>query len=141
MFAPSFFTGHLIARFGAGKVVGVGLIALAAAGGMAMAGVELWNFFGALVLLGIGWNFGFIGATSLLAANTRPEERGVVQGMNDLIVFGFVTIASLASGGLINSGPDLVTGWSSVNMAMVPFLTLAGGALIWFVLRPREVGQ
>jgi len=141
MFAPSFFTGHLIARFGAGKVVGVGLIALAAAGGMAMAGVELWNFFGALVLLGIGWNFGFIGATSLLAANTRPEEKGVVQGMNDLIVFGFVTIASLASGGLINSGPDVVTGWSSVNMAMVPFLTLAGGALIWFVLRPREVGQ
>ena len=117
------------------------MIALAAAGGMAMAGVELWNFFGALVLLGIGWNFGFIGATSLLAANTRPEEKGVVQGMNDLIVFGFVTIASLASGGLINSGPDVVTGWSSVNMAMVPFLILAGGALIWFVLRPREVGQ
>jgi MFS family permease len=141
MFAPSFFTGHLIARFGAGKVVGVGLIALAAAGGMAMAGVELWNFFGALVLLGIGWNFGFIGATSLLAENTRPEEKGVVQGMNDLIVFGCVTIASLASGGLINSGPDVVTGWSSVNMAMVPFLTLAGGALIWFVLRPRQVGQ
>jgi MFS family permease len=141
MFAPSFFTGHLITRFGTEKIVAAGLVILAAGGGVAMMGVELWNFFGALVLLGIGWNFGFIGATTMLAANTRPEEKGVVQGMNDLLVFGCVTVASLASGGLIHSGPDVVAGWTFVNMAMVPFLTLAGGALIWLVLRPGETDQ
>ncbi len=138
MFGPSFITGHLITRFGTEKIVALGLVILAVGGGVAMMGVELWNFFGALILLGIGWNFGFIGATTMLAANTRPEEKGVVQGMNDLLVFGCVTVASLASGGLIHSGPDVVAGWTFVNMAMVPFLTLAGGALIWLVLRPRE---
>ncbi len=137
MFAPSFVTGHLIARFGVERIVGAGLAILALAGGIAIMGVEIWNFFAALVLLGIGWNFGFIGATTMLAAQTRPEEKGLVQGTNDLIVFGCVTAASLASGGLINSGPDTVTGWTAVNLAMVPLLTLAGGALIWLVLRPK----
>jgi MFS family permease len=139
MFAPSFFTGHLIARYGATRIVWTGLAILAAAGVVALQGVALENFYIALILLGIGWNFGFIGATSMLAGAHAPEERGAVQGMNDAIVFGCVTVASLASGGLMNcSGGDAVAGWSAVNLAMAPFLALAGGALIWLALRPQE---
>lgn len=138
MFAPSFFTGHLILYFGARRVVAAGLVILAMAGVVALQGVDLGNFFVALILLGLGWNFGFIGATAMLSSSYSPEEQGRVQGMNDMVVFGCVTFASLASGGLMNcSGGDVVSGWSAVNMAMVPFLTLAGGALIWLWLRPR----
>jgi MFS family permease len=138
MFAPSFVTGHLIARFGVMRIMGTGLFLLALAGGVALTGVELYQFFGALVLLGIGWNFGFIGATALLTQSHAPEERGRVQGMNDFFVFGCVTVASLASGFLMSSGADVVSGWNAVNIAMVPFLALAGGALIWLALRPRD---
>ncbi|AVO37074.1 MFS transporter [Pukyongiella litopenaei] len=139
MFAPSFFTGHLIARFGVERIVAAGLLILACAGAVAMAGVELSNFFVALVLLGLGWNFGFIGATTMLAGAHEPHERGRMQGLNDLIVFGGVTVASLASGGLMNcSGGSPTEGWTAVNMAMAPALMLAGGALIWLVLRPED---
>ncbi|MBO9405878.1 MFS transporter [Shimia sp. R9_1] len=139
MFAPSFFTGHLIARFGVEKILALGLLILAGAGAVALQGVELENFFIALILLGLGWNFGFIGATTMLAGAHEPSERGRMQGMNDFIVFGGVTVASLASGGLMNcSGGSAVAGWTSVNLAMAPFLMLAGGALIWLVLRPQE---
>ncbi|MGZ9810681.1 MFS transporter [Pseudoroseicyclus sp. H15] len=139
MYVPSFFTGALIARFGTTRIMGIGLAILAAAGVTGLAGVELANFYGALVLLGIGWNFGFIGATTMLAAHHTPEERGRVQGLNDAIVFGCVTLGSLASGGLMNcSGGDVVQGWNAVNLAMIPLLALAGGALIWLVMRPKE---
>jgi MFS family permease len=138
MFVPSFFTGHLIARFGTRPIIAVGLIILALSGVVALAGVELSNFFVALILLGIGWNFGFIGATTMLTNNHEPHERGRVQGMNDMIVFGCVTIASLTSGLLMNcSGSDAQAGWTAVNIAMVPFLTLAGAALIWLMMRPK----
>ena len=138
MFAPSFFTGHLIARFGVEKIIAAGLVILLGAGIVALSGVTLGNFFGALILLGLGWNFGFIGATSMLAASHAPHERGVVQGMNDMIVFGMVTIASLSSGSLMNcSGGTAVEGWTAVNLAMVPFLVLSGGALIWLATRPK----
>lgn len=138
MFAPSFFTGHLIARFGAERIVATGLVILALAGGVAIQGVDLANFFVALVLLGIGWNFGFIGATTMLSRAHAPEERGRVQGMNDLLVFGGVTVASLASGGLMNcAGGTAVEGWNAVNIAMVPFLGLAGGSLIWLMMRQK----
>lgn len=139
MYVPSFFTGHLIARFGVTKVVAAGLTILAAAGVVALQGVELENFFIALILLGVGWNFGFIGATTMLAGAHEAHERGRMQGMNDLIVFGGVTFASLSSGGLMNcSGGNAMQGWASVNLAMAPFLVLAGGALIWLALRPKE---
>ena len=138
MFAPSFFTGHLIARFGVERITGLGLMILAGAGVVALSGVSLGQFFGALVLLGIGWNFGFIGATTMLTTAHGAEERGRVQGLNDLIVFGSVTFASLASGGLMNcAGGDAAQGWAAVNLAMVPFLVLAGGSLIWLALRPK----
>ncbi|MAB07481.1 MAG: MFS transporter [Rhodobacteraceae bacterium] len=138
MYIPSFFTGHMIARFGVEKVVALGLVILAGAGGVALSGVDLEQFFLALVLLGIGWNFGFIGATTMLAGAHEPHERGRMQGLNDLLVFGGVTMASLASGGLMNcSGGTAQEGWTAVNMAMAPFLMLAGGALIWLLLRPE----
>lgn len=130
MFIPSFFTGHLIVRFGAIKIISVGLLTLTLAGVIALAGVELGNFYVALVLLGIGWNFGFIGATSLLSTAHEPHERGRAQGLNDMIVFGCVTFASLASGSLMNcSGGTPVQGWETVNLAMIPFLVLAALAL------------
>ena len=139
MFAPAFFTGHLIARFGAERVVAAGLMLLAAAGVVGLAGAELVNFFGTMVLLGLGWNLGFIGATTMLTAAHRPEERGRVQGLNDALVFACVTLASAASGGLMNcAGGTAEQGWRAVNLAMVPFLMLAGAALLWLVLRPRE---
>lgn len=139
MFLPSFFTGHLIARFGVEKVIATGLLILAGAGAVALQGVSLENFFIALILLGVGWNFGFIGATSMLAGAHEAHERGRMQGMNDLLVFGGVTLASLASGGLMNcAGDGGQAGWISVNLAMVPFLALAGGALIWLMLRPDD---
>ncbi|RAP43159.1 MFS transporter [Rhodovulum viride] len=139
MYVPSFFTGHLIARFGARPIVALGLAILAAAGAVALTGVEIESFLVTLILLGIGWNFGFIGATAMLAQSHGPEERGAVQGMNDILVFGGVTLASLASGGLMNcSASSAQEGWMAVNMAMVPFLALAGGALIWLTLRPKD---
>lgn len=137
MFVPSFFTGHLIVRFGAEKIVATGLVFLAAAGTVAISGIELGNFFGTLILLGIGWNFGFIGATTMLASAHTPQEQGRIQGLNDMIVFGFVTLGSVASGGLMNcSGGSPVEGWISVNLAMVPLLALAGGSLFWLTMRP-----
>jgi MFS family permease len=139
MFIPSFFTGHLIARFGVEKIMGLGIAILGSAGIVALSGAALPNFFIALILLGIGWNFGFIGATAMLASAHTVHERGRMQGLNDLLVFGGVTIASLASGGLMNcSGGSAVEGWVAVNYAMAPFLVLAAGALIWLVTRPEE---
>lgn len=138
MFLPSFFTGHLIARFGARTIVATGLAILGAAGLVALQGVALGHFFGALILLGLGWNFGFIGATSMLTELYSPEERGRVQGLNDAIVFGSVSFASLMSGSLLNCSRETTeAGWAAVNMAMVPFLVLAGAALIWLSLRAQ----
>ena len=138
MFAPSFFTGHLINRFGVERIISLGLVILAGAGVVGLAGVELENFFIALILLGVGWNFGFIGATTMLAGAHEPEEQGRVQGLNDMIVFGCVTLGSLTSGALMNcSGGSPVEGWTAVNLAMIPFLVLAGASLIWLTMRPR----
>jgi MFS family permease len=140
MFLPSFFTGHLITRFGVERIMGLGLIILAAAGLVALSGMQITNFFLSLILLGLGWNFGFIGATTLLTGAHAPNERGRVQGMNDTIVFGCVTIASIASGGLMNcTGGSVVQGWAAVNYAMAPFLLLAGTALLWLVMIKKRV--
>ncbi len=111
---------------------------LATAGVVALSGVALENFFIALALLGVGWNFGFIGATAMLAEEHTKQEQGRVQGMNDFVVFGGVTLASLSSGGLMNcSGGTPQEGWMAVNFAMAPFLFLAGAALIWLMFQPK----
>ena len=132
MFLPSFFTGHLINRFGVTKIISIGLVLLTVAGLVNLSGVSLGNFFIGLILIGVGWNFGFIGATTMLASSHSPSERGKVQGLNDLFVYGFVTIASIASGTLMNcSGATPADGWSSVNLAMIPFLIIASISLFW----------
>ncbi len=92
--------------------------------------------------MGLGWNFGYIGATAMLTRAYRPEERETVQGLNDAVVFAGVFLASLSSGGLMNCmGGSAQAGWNAVNLAMLPFLVLAGGALLWLMLRPREVAR
>ncbi|MFV0294170.1 MAG: MFS transporter [Paracoccus sp. (in: a-proteobacteria)] len=138
MFIPSFFTGHLIARFGTTVIVGLGLVIMMLAGVAALSGIEVQQFYMTLILLGIGWNFSFIGATAMITNAHSKAESGRVQGINDLVVFSGVFLASLSSGGLMNcSGTaDPQSGWNTVNMAMVPFLIMAGGALIWLRLRP-----
>jgi MFS family permease len=134
MFLPSFFTGHLIARYGEELIVGIGLFLLAFAGVVALSGAQLENFFLALIFIGLGWNFGFIGATTMLTNSHSEAERGRVQGMNDLFVFGGVTLASFSSGGLMNcTGGDHLAGWTSVNLAIFPMLLIAGVTLIWLM--------
>lgn len=124
MFAPSFVTGSLIARFGHGAIIGLGLMLLAACGVIATAGVELAHFYWALIALGVGWNFGFIGATSLLATTHTSAERAKVQGLNDFLVFGLVAAASFSSGALLSG-----FGWPAVQYAMIPALTIAAVSL------------
>ena len=132
MFLPSFITGQLITRFGTQKIIATGLMLLVLSCVTALSGAEIPNFFMALMLLGLGWNFSFIGATTMLAESYKPQERGRVQGINDLLVFGSVTFASFASGGLMNcSGGSVIYGWISVNLAMIPLITIAAIALLW----------
>ena len=138
MFAPSFFTGSLIARFGAEKIVATGLGLLALCAVVAVSGVTEHHFFVALVLLGLGWNFGFIGATDMLTSSHTSEERSTIQGFNDFCVFGMVTVASLSSGALLNGFSDVVAGWQAVNFAVAPFLVLALGALIWLMIKRKR---
>lgn len=139
MYLPSFFTGHLIARFGSPRIMLLGMVILAGAAMVALSGVELEKFYLALILLGVGWNFGYIGATAMLTRHHKPEEAARIQGMNDAVVFGGVFLASLSSGGLMNClGGNVQTGWNAVNMAMIPLLVLSAGAIIWLMMRPKE---
>lgn len=115
MFGPSFFTGVLITRFGAEKVVAAGLVILMACAIVAHMGVELWNFWLALILLGAGWNFGFIGATSIVSSSYRPHEADKVQGFHDIILFGTVAVSSFSSGQVFTAW-----GWSVMNLVIWP---------------------
>ena len=131
MSIPSFFTGHLILRFGVKPVIGLGLTLLCLAAISGLGRTELFNFYITLTLLGVGWNFSFIGATTLLANNHSANERGKTQGVNDMIVFGFVALASLSSGALLNcSGGDIKQGWQLVNLAMFPLLIISVSTLV-----------
>ena len=102
MYAPSFIAGPLILRFGLRTMMGAGLALIALAAVIAYAGIGLWNFWIALVLLGVGWNFGFIGATNLVTECYGAQERNKVQAFNDFLIFGFMAIASLSSGALLS---------------------------------------
>jgi predicted MFS family arabinose efflux permease len=133
MFAPSFFTGGLIKRFGVLNilVVGAGLMFLCI--GIALSGVTLMHFWWALVLLGLGWNFLFIGGTTLLTETCRPEEKAKVQGSNDFIVFGVQGLTSLSSGVLITSN-----GWASLNIYALPIVAMTALASMLLWLRRRS---
>jgi MFS family permease len=128
MFGPSFFTGNLIARFGKERIVAIGLGLLASCSIVALMGIELAHFWIALILLGLGWNFGFIGATAMLTDTYRPEERNMVQATNDFMVFGFVAFASFSSGQLLD-----IFGWSTVNWLVFPFVMLCLVLLGWLL--------
>ena len=127
MYAPSFFTGHLITRYGAPNVVlaGLALIALAAVTGLS--GITLNHFWVALVLLGLGWNFGWVGASAMVVASHAPEEGPRVQSINDFFVFGSMVIGSFLSGSLLTA-----FGWSTVSGLILPPVLLAAAAVLWF---------
>ena len=136
MFAPSFVTGRLIARAGAEAITAIGLLLLGACGVTALLGITLGNFYLALILLGLGWNFGFIGATTMLTNAQRPEERARTQAANEFIMFGVVAVASLSSGILFTW-----VGWESINwtifgMIALPLVLIA---LTRMRLRPLRV--
>lgn len=125
MFLPSFWTGGLIGRFGAARVVAVGLVLLAVAAGVGLTGVTVWNFWIGLIFLGVGWNFGFVGASSMVVETHRPEERTRVQSFNDFLVFGTMAAASFSSGQILAKW-----GWDSVNSVAFPPIALALLALL-----------
>ena len=125
MFAPSLFTGALIARFGTARIAFVGLAIIAAGALVALAGISLWNFWGALILLGVGWNFAFVGATALVTQCHRPNERNKVQAVNDFLIFGSMAIGSVASGKLLAS-----YGWDMVAEVVLPSVGVAAVLLI-----------
>jgi predicted MFS family arabinose efflux permease len=118
MYGPGFFTGKLITRFGAPRVVTAGLILTAASAVIGLTGVDVAHFWLTLILLGIGWNFGFVGASALVLECHRPEERTRVQSLNDFLVFGTMAVGSFSSGGLLTG-----YGWDTV--LWVSFLPLA----------------
>lgn len=133
MYAPSFFTGRLIARFGAPRVVGVGLALTGAAAVAGLLGQDVGHFWVSLVLLGLGWNFGFVGASSLVLECHEPAERTRVQSLNDFIVFGTMALGSFASGGLLTA-----YGWDTVLWVSFGPLALAVAALIAGATAPRR---
>ncbi|TWA76092.1 putative MFS family arabinose efflux permease [Azospirillum brasilense] len=118
MYAPSFVTGRLVERFGASRIVFAGLGLIAASAVVGLGGVDVTHFWVSLILLGVGWNFGFLGASALVLECHRPEEKTQVQSLNDFIVFGTMAVGSFASGGLLAA-----FGWDSV--LWVSFVPLA----------------
>jgi MFS family permease len=124
MYGPSFFTGRLITRFGAPRVVTAGLALIAASAGVGLLGVGVGHFWLTLILLGLGWNFGFVGASALVLDCHRPEERARVQSFNDFIVFGTMIFGSFLSGGLLTS-----YGWNTVLLLSFAPIAVAVGAL------------
>ncbi|CDZ71426.1 Putative drug transport transmembrane protein [Neorhizobium galegae bv. orientalis] len=125
MFAPSFFTGMLISRFGVEKIVAAGLLILMGCAVIAHMGIELWNFWGALVLLGIGWNFAFIGSTAIVASSYRPHEADKVQGFHDIILFTTVALSSFSSGKVFTA-----YGWSFMNLIIWPVTIVCLGLVL-----------
>jgi MFS family permease len=132
MYAPSFFTGALITRFGLRAMMASGLFLLVAAASIGLLGIALWNFWIALALLGIGWNFAFISATTLVTECHGPRERNKVQAFNDFLVFGSTAIGSLSSGALLSR-----YGWSAVNEVVFPVVIVAAVLLAWGTLARR----
>jgi MFS family permease len=134
MFLPSFFTGDLIKRFGPMRVIITGTLLNFVGIGIALSGVEVSHFWFALVTIGIGWNFMFIGGTALLTETYESHEKTRVQGFNDMLVFATMAVSSSSAGVLVNA-----KGWETVNYTAIPFIALAMFAAVWLVLRPTEV--
>jgi MFS family permease len=138
MYGPSFFTGSLIARFGAPKVVAIGLLLEACAATIGLSGITALHFWATLIVLGVGWNFGFVGASALVLETHRPQERNKVQAFNDFLVFGMMAVGSFSSGQLLAN-----FGWSAVNMVVYPPVLLGLIVLVFasFARRRRARSQ
>ncbi|MDO9236856.1 MAG: MFS transporter [Aquabacterium sp.] len=132
MFAPGFFTGHLIKRFGTLTIMGVGVVLNALCIAVALTGVDLHQFLGALFLLGVGWNFLFTGSTTLSLQTYTPEEKDRAQGALNFFVFAVLAVSSLASGVLVTTG-----GWFLLNLGSLLPVALTGAALIWLARQQR----
>lgn len=132
MFAPSFVTGALVMRFGVERIVVAGFALTLLSAAISLAGITLWHFWISLALLGVGWNFSFIGATTMVTQCHRAHERNRVQAFNDFLVFGAMAIASFSSGKLLAS-----FGWAAVNEVVFPVVLAAGALLAWTTLRAR----
>ena len=134
MFVPSFFTGALIRRFGCLPVMAAGVVLNAACIVVALAGVDLMHFIVALLTLGVGWNFMFIGGTTLLTQAYRPEEKTTAQAAMDTVIFTTMTLTSFSSGALVTT-----SGWTLLNLGSIVPVVLAAFALIWLALQRRGV--
>ncbi len=135
MFLPSFFTGSLIQRFGVIRIMLTGAFAYLACILINVSGIELLQFFSGLVLLGVGWNFLFIGGTTLLTQAYRPEEKAKVQGLGDFLVFTSSTVAAFSSGAMNHA-----FGWQTLNFSVLPLVAIVAGALLWYRARQEPVG-
>jgi len=133
MFAPSFFTGYLIERFGALKIIMTGALLQFACVLVNLQGQAEWNFIAALMLVGLGWNFLFIGGTTLLTNSFSGAQKATAQGLNDFLVFGTVTLTAISSGALQHT-----LGWNAVNLFMAPFIALAFLSSLWLYWRARN---
>ncbi len=134
MFAPSLITGSLIKRFGLLSVMLAGVAIMFACVAAALSGITVTHFWLALVLLGVGWNFMYVGGTTLLTDAYRPSEKAKTQGVHDFLVFGVSIVSSFSSGLLLESN-----GWQMLNYVAIPFLAIAGLACLWMMLRTRPV--
>jgi len=132
MYAPSFVTGSLIARYGVQRITGIGLGLIVLTAFVAISGVTVAHFWTALVLLGVGWNFSFIGATTMVTECHRPEERTRVQSFNDFLVFGSMAVSSFASGQLLET-----VGWAAINGVVIPVVIVVFALMMWVRMRTR----
>ena len=134
MFAPSLVAGSLIKRFGVLNIILTGAVLNVACVAVALTGIDVPHFWISLVLLGVGWNFMYIGGTTLLTETYRPEEKAKAQGANDLCIFVMMVISSLTSGMLVTGA-----GWNKVNLLALPLLAMVGAAALWLALRRERV--
>lgn len=130
MFAPSFFTGRLMARFGKERVAAVGMVLIAVAAVVALSGVAVENFWLSLMIMGLGWNFSFIGATAMVTDCHSVEERSKAQGANDFFVFGATAVVSFMAGAILNTA-----GWQAINWLLFPPVALILAPLLWQAAR------
>lgn len=140
MFVPALFTGHLIHRFGVLPVIFSGLALLLLCIALAVAGIDIMNFTIALIALGLGWNFTFVGASSLLTETYQPSERAKVQATNDFLVFGTAALGSLSAGALLDAYD-----WNTVNLFALPLIVLTALVTLWYAVtyhrRQRALNQ
>ncbi len=132
MYAPSFITGALITRFGVERVTAFGLALIFISAMIGISGITIWHFWIAIALIGVAWNFAFIGATTLVTECYRPNERNKVQAFNDFLIFGSMAIGSFSSGLLLAN-----FGWATVNQVVFPVVLIAGTLLAWGTWRAR----